>query len=117
MAAFTYQNGQLMAEQVPLHTVAERYGTPCFVYSRSAIENQWHSYDQAFGERDHLICYAVKANSNLAIINLLARLGSGFDIGIEKTPPMTLGAAHYDHAGIVSDVLEKLRNTSFKLEF
>ena len=80
MDAFTYKNGQLMAEQVSLHTIAERFDTPCFVYSRSAIESQWYSYDQAFHGRKHLICYAVKANSNLAIINLLARLGSGFDI-------------------------------------
>ena len=60
--------------------IAAEFGTPCFVYSRAAIENQWHAYDGAFADRAHLICYAVKANSNLAVLNILARLGSGFDI-------------------------------------
>ena len=55
-------------------------GTPCYVYSRAAIEDRYRAFDQAFGERPHLVCYAVKANSNLAVLNVLARLGSGFDI-------------------------------------
>ena len=80
MAAFAYANGQLGAEGVPLSEVARRHGTPCYVYSRAAIEQQWRAFDQAFGTRAHLICYAVKANSNIAILNILARLGSGFDI-------------------------------------
>jgi diaminopimelate decarboxylase len=80
MTAYTYTNGQLGAEGVPLSEVARRYGTPCYVYSRAAIEQQWHAFDLAFGDRAHLICYAVKANSNIAILNILARLGSGFDI-------------------------------------
>src|SRR3989338_6092179 len=80
MAAFAYANGQLGAEGVPLAEVARRHGTPCYVYSRAAIEQQWRAFDQAFGARAHLICYAVKANSNIAILNILARLGSGFDI-------------------------------------
>lgn len=63
-----------------MEEVAQRYGTPCYVYSRAAIEGQWHAFDQALGADEHLICYAVKANSNIAILNLLARLGSGFDI-------------------------------------
>jgi diaminopimelate decarboxylase len=80
MAAFTYVNGQLGAEGVPLSEVARRYGTPCYVYSRAAIEQQWRAFDKAFDAQAHLICYAVKANSNIAILNILARLGSGFDI-------------------------------------
>jgi diaminopimelate decarboxylase len=80
MLCFAYQNGQLCAERVPLTAVAARYGTPCYVYSRAAIEGQWLEYDRAFAERSHLVCYAVKANSNIAVLNLLARLGSGFDI-------------------------------------
>ena len=80
MAAFTYANGQLGAEDVPLAEVARRYGTPCYVYSRAAIEQKWRAFDQAFAARAHLVCYAVKANSNIAILNILARLGSGFDI-------------------------------------
>ena len=69
-----------MAEQVPLADIAEAYGTPCYVYSRAVIEERWHAYDQAFGSQSHLVCYSVKANGNLAVLNLLARLGSGFDI-------------------------------------
>jgi len=63
-----------------LADIAGRFGTPCYVYSRAAIEHNWKAYDSAFGQRDHLICYAIKANSSLAVINLLARLGSGFDV-------------------------------------
>ncbi|TAN48357.1 MAG: diaminopimelate decarboxylase [Methylococcaceae bacterium] len=75
-----YRNHQLYTENVALGAVAERYGTPCYVYSRAALEQAWLDYDQGFANHPHLICYAVKANSNLALLNLLARLGSGFDI-------------------------------------
>ena len=77
---FNYQDGQLHAEDVPLATIAADIGTPTYVYSRQAIESRWQAFDQAFGDQPHLVCYAVKANSNLAVLNLLARLGSGFDI-------------------------------------
>ena len=80
MDYFNYQQDRLYAEQVPLGEIAERYGTPCYVYSRATIERHWHAFDRAFGDHPHQVCYAVKANSNLAILNLLARLGSGFDI-------------------------------------
>jgi diaminopimelate decarboxylase len=80
MQAFHYINGLLHAEAVPLVDIEKRFGTPCYVYSRAAIESQWRSYEKAFDSRSHLICYAVKANGNLAILDLLARLGSGFDI-------------------------------------
>lgn len=80
MSYFNYKDGQLCAEQVSLSELAARFGTPCFVYSRAAIESRWRAYDQAFVGRPHLICYAVKANGNLALLNILARLGSGFDI-------------------------------------
>ena len=80
MDAFSYHDGQLYAEDMPLSTIAAQVSTPCYVYSRSMIENQWRAFDNAFAGRDHLVCYAVKANPNLAILNLLARLGSGFDI-------------------------------------
>jgi diaminopimelate decarboxylase len=80
MTQFYYDNGQLHAEGVSLTEVAERFSTPAYVYSRAAIEKQWHAYNDALTERQHLICYAVKANSNLAVLNLLAKLGSGFDI-------------------------------------
>jgi len=77
---FSQRNGTLHAEDVPLSRVAEEFGTPCYVYSRAALTDAFQRYDRAFGARVHLICYAVKANSNLAILNLFARLGSGFDI-------------------------------------
>lgn len=74
------RDGVLFVEDCSLTSLAERFGTPLYVYSRAAIESAWQAYDQAFADRDHLICYAVKANSNLAILELLAELGSGFDI-------------------------------------
>lgn len=80
MNPFSYRGGQLCAEGVLLAEIARTLGTPCYVYSRAYIESQWRAFDAAFGKRDHLVCYAVKANSNLAVIDVLARLGSGFDI-------------------------------------
>jgi diaminopimelate decarboxylase len=80
MTHFGYRNGELHAEAVPLARIAERYGTPCYVYSRAALAEAYREFDSAFADRDHLVCYAVKANSNLAVLNVLARLGSGFDI-------------------------------------
>jgi diaminopimelate decarboxylase len=77
---FAYHGGELYAEQVPLRRIAERYGTPCYVYSRAAVEQTYRAFEAAFAGCDHLICYAVKANSTLAMLNLLTRLGSGFDI-------------------------------------
>ncbi|TMG86836.1 MAG: diaminopimelate decarboxylase, partial [Betaproteobacteria bacterium] len=75
MTAFDYRDGELAAEEVPLAEIAARFGTPCFVYSRAAIEGAFRRFDSAFGIRDHLVCYAVKANANLAVLNILARLG------------------------------------------
>lgn len=80
MEPFYFRDGRLMAEDIPLQDLAARHGTPLYVYSRSALENHWRAFDQAFAGTPHLVCYAVKANSNLAVLNLLARLGSGFDI-------------------------------------
>jgi diaminopimelate decarboxylase len=77
---FSYRDGALCAERVPLSAIAERFGTPCYVYSRAALESAYREFEQACAGRDALICYSVKANSNLAVLNLLARLGSGFDI-------------------------------------
>ncbi|HOW76275.1 MAG TPA: diaminopimelate decarboxylase [Candidatus Competibacteraceae bacterium] len=80
MDYFLYRNGRLYAEDVPVADIAAAVGTPCYIYSRATIERHWRAFDRAFGSHPHLICYAVKANSNLAVLNLLARLGSGFDI-------------------------------------
>ncbi|WP_347988540.1 diaminopimelate decarboxylase [Methylomonas sp. AM2-LC] len=80
MDDFNYQLDELYVEQFALAELAEQYNTPCYVYSRASIERQWRAFDSAFAQHPHLICYAVKANSNIAILNVLARLGSGFDI-------------------------------------
>ncbi len=80
MDHFEYKQGELYCEDVAIAALAEQYGTPLFIYSRATLERHWHAFDSAFDGHDHLVCYAVKANSNLAVLNLLARLGSGFDI-------------------------------------
>lgn len=80
MDHFEYRNGQLHAENVAIADIARAHGTPCYVYSRATLERHWHAFNDAFGAQPHLVCYAVKANSNIAILNLFARLGSGFDI-------------------------------------
>ena len=80
MDHFEYQQGELYCEEVSIAALAEQYGTPLFVYSRATLERHWHAFNNALAEHEHLVCYAVKANSNLALLNLLARLGSGFDI-------------------------------------
>ncbi|MFA6921531.1 MAG: diaminopimelate decarboxylase [Gallionella sp.] len=77
---FKFQNNQLHAEQVPLSDIADQYGTPCYVYSRAALTDGFRQFSDALQGREHLICYAVKANANLAILNVFARLGAGFDI-------------------------------------
>jgi len=81
MDYFNYNSaGQLCAEQLPLQRIAEQYATPTYVYSRATIERHWRAFDDAAGSHPHLICYAVKANSTLAILQVMAQLGSGFDI-------------------------------------
>ncbi|KPJ94439.1 MAG: diaminopimelate decarboxylase [Gammaproteobacteria bacterium SG8_15] len=80
MDYFEYKNGVLHAEGVDLRSIASAIGTPCYVYSRATLERHWHAFDDVFAGHDHLVCYAVKANSSLAVLNILARLGSGFDI-------------------------------------
>ncbi|MEZ5569634.1 MAG: diaminopimelate decarboxylase [Halioglobus sp.] len=80
MNSFTYRNQQLFAEDVAVADIAAHYGTPCYVYSRAALTDAFLQYQAALQGCDHLICYAVKANSNLAVLDVLARLGSGFDI-------------------------------------
>lgn len=77
---FTYRDGQMQCEQVSLAEIAEAVGTPCYVYSAADILQAWHSYDRAFGALPHEVCFAVKANSNIAILALLAKAGSSFDI-------------------------------------
>jgi diaminopimelate decarboxylase len=80
MDYFSYKDQQLFAEDVLLSDIAQKFGTPCYVYSKATIERHWLAFDKAAGQQPHLVCYAVKANSNLAVLNILAKLGSGFDI-------------------------------------
>jgi len=80
MDCFTYQNDTLYAEQVPVADIAEAHGSPCYIYSRQAVETSFAAYSEALAGMPHLVCYAVKANSNLAVIDILARQGAGFDI-------------------------------------
>jgi len=79
-AGFDYSGGELCAERVPLSTLAQRYGTPCYVYSRAMLTRAFREFDAAFAGVPHLVCYAMKANASLAIVDLFASLGSGFDI-------------------------------------
>lgn len=80
MDYFQYQNQQLMTEQVPVIHIAQQFGTPLYIYSRATLERHWHAFDKALGKHPHLICFAVKSNPNIAILNVMAKLGSGFDI-------------------------------------
>lgn len=80
MDFFQYKNEQLYVEDLPVKQLAEEFGTPLYIYSRATLERHWHAFDSALGDHPHLICYAVKANSNIGILNVMTKLGSGFDI-------------------------------------
>ena len=80
MDFFQYKNEQLYVEDLPVKQLAEEFGTPLYIYSRATLERHWHAFDSALGDHPHLICYAVKANSNIGILNVMVKLGSGFDI-------------------------------------
>lgn len=80
MDYFEFKNGQLYAEDVSVSDIADTHGTPAYIYSRATLERHWHAFDKAVGAHKHLICYAVKANSNIGVLSIFAKLGSGFDI-------------------------------------
>lgn len=80
MDHFHYHNDELYAEQVSVASIAQKYGTPCYIYSRATLEHHWRVFDEAFSGLNHRICFAVKANSNIAVLNILARAGAAFDI-------------------------------------
>ncbi|MFZ5956647.1 diaminopimelate decarboxylase [Pseudomonas knackmussii] len=109
MEAFNVRGGQLFAEEVALSAVAERFGTPTYVYSRAHIEQQYRSYTDALQGLPHLVCFAVKANSNLAVLNVLARLGSGFDI-VSRGELERVIAAGGDPAKVVFSGVGKTRD-------
>ncbi|BFU60569.1 MULTISPECIES: diaminopimelate decarboxylase [Rodentibacter] len=80
MNFFQYQNEKLYAEQLPVQQLAEQFGTPLYIYSRATLERHWHAFDSALGNHPHLICFAVKSCSNIGVLSVMAKLGSGFDI-------------------------------------
>jgi len=116
MSFFEYRNGELHAEQVSLSSIASDYGTPCYVYSRAAIEAQWNALDSAFGNHPHTICYAVKANSNIAVLNILARLGSGFDIVSEGELRRVLKAGGDPSKVVFSGVAKSRSELAFAMK-
>jgi len=116
MTFFTYQENQLYAENVPLGKIANQVGTPCYVYSRAAFESQWKALDQAFGDHPHTICFAVKANSNIAVLNILARLGSGFDIVSEGELRRVLLAGGDPKKIVFSGVAKNSKELAFAIE-
>ena len=116
MTYFKYKDNQLCAEQVPLTRIAEQVATPCYVYSRAAFENQWKSLDSAFGDHPHTICFAVKANSNIAVLNILARLGSGFDIVSEGELRRVLLAGGDPKKVVFSGVAKTSKELAFAIE-
>lgn len=116
MSNFNYQNGTLYAEGVSLAEIAKQFGTPCYVYSRNEIESRWSAFDSALADNSHLVCYAVKANSNIAVLNLLARLGSGFDI-VSLGELQRVIKAGGDPANVVfSGVGKKVEEMQYALE-
>ncbi len=116
MDYFNYQDNELFAEQVSLTTIAEQYGTPCYVYSRKTLERHYHAFNEAAGEFPHLVCYAVKANSNLAILNLLARLGSGFDIVSKGELARVIAAGGDANKVVFSGVAKSSEEIKYALE-
>lgn len=116
MSFFEYRDGQLCAEQVTLSSIANNNGTPCYVYSRAAFEKQWSELNNAFGDHPHTICYAVKANSNIAILNLLARLGSGFDIVSEGELRRVLKAGGDPSKVVFSGVAKSEKELAFAIQ-
>lgn len=116
MSVFHYSNNQLHAEQVPLAQLAKTYQTPLFVYSRAEFENRWKAFDSAFGSQPHLVCYAVKTNSNIAILNVLAKLGSGFDIVSQGELERVLRAGGDPAKVVFSGVAKKVSEIKRALE-
>ena len=104
MDFFQYKNEQLYVEDLPVKQLAEEFGTPLYIYSRATLERHWHAFDSALGDHPHLICYAVKANSNIGILNIMAKLGSGFDIVSQGELERVLAAGGEASKGVFSGV-------------
>jgi diaminopimelate decarboxylase len=113
---FNYRNTSLYAEDIAVTKLVKQHGTPLYVYSRATIERHWHAFDQAAGDKPHLVCYAVKANSNLAVLNVMARLGSGFDIVSKGELARVLQAGGDANKVVFSGVGKKSDEIVFALE-
>ena len=116
MDFFNYKEQQLCAEDVNLSDIAAEHGTPCYVYSRATIERHWHAFDNAAGDQPHLICYAVKANSNIGVLSVLAKLGSGFDIVSAGELARVLKAGGDPQKVVFSGVGKKEEEIAYALE-
>jgi len=116
MDFFNHQGKSLFAENCAVTAIAQTHGTPLYLYSRATIERHWHAFNDAAGKQDHLICYAVKANSNLAVLNVMARLGSGFDIVSQGELSRVLAAGGDAKKVVFSGVGKKSSEIAFALE-
>ncbi|NQZ88675.1 MAG: diaminopimelate decarboxylase [Colwellia sp.] len=116
MDFFNYKNSSLYAEDIAVTKLVEQHGTPLYVYSRATIERHWHAFDQAAGDKPHLVCYAVKANSNIAVLNVMARLGSGFDIVSKGELARVLQAGGDASKVVFSGVGKRSDEITFALE-
>ncbi|MBN6070162.1 diaminopimelate decarboxylase [Aggregatibacter actinomycetemcomitans] len=116
MDFFQYQHDQLMAENLPVKQLAEEFGTPLYVYSKATLERHWHAFNNAFGDHPHLVCFAVKSNPNIAILNIMAKLGSGFDIVSQGELERVLAAGGEAHKVVFSGVAKSRREIARALE-
>ncbi|QEH44804.1 diaminopimelate decarboxylase [Aggregatibacter actinomycetemcomitans] len=116
MDFFQYQHEQLMVENLPVKQLAEEFGTPLYVYSKTALERHWYAFENAFGNHPHLVCFAVKSNPNIAILNIMARLGSGFDIVSQGELERVLAAGGEAHKVVFSGVAKSRREIARALE-
>ena len=116
MDFFNQKDNSLFAENCAVSAIVKEHGTPLYIYSRATIERHWHAFDDAAGKQDHLICYAVKANSNLAVLNVMARLGSGFDIVSQGELSRVIAAGGDASKVVFSGVGKKSSEIAFALE-
>ncbi|WP_233115169.1 diaminopimelate decarboxylase [Aggregatibacter actinomycetemcomitans] len=116
MDFFQYQHDQLMVENLPVKQLAEEFGTPLYVYSKATLERHWHAFNNAFGDHPHLVCFAVKSNPNIAILNIMEKLGSGFDIVSQGELERVLAAGGEAHKVVFSGVAKSRREIARALE-
>lgn len=116
MDHFNYRHGRLYAEEVPVLDIAQAVGTPCYIYSAQTLTHHWRVFQEAFKHRPHKICYSVKANSNLAVLNLFAQLGSGFDVVSQGELIRVIEAQGDPKEVVFSGVGKKPEEMAFALE-